>query len=65
MPPSPGTVTAPLEHSSQLTAKQANTFMQKIIRVFDEETSGMPADGKAKRRMQQYDLFGARRTVQW
>ena len=54
-----------MEQSSQLTAAQANVLMQKIIRSYEEETSGMPADGKAKSRMQQEDLVAARRTVQW
>ena len=54
-----------MEHSSQLTAAQANVLMQKIIRSYEEETSGMPADGKAKNRMQQEDVIAARRTVQW
>ena len=54
-----------MEHSSQRTAAQANVLMQKIIRICAEETSGMPADGKAKSRMQQEDLIATRRTVQW
>ena len=39
--------------------------MRNIIRSYEAETSGMPADGKAKSRMQQEDLVAARRTVQW
>ena len=59
-------MTAPLEHNPQLTTKQANVLMQKIIRTFEEETGNMPADGKAKSRMQlPEDLIAARRAVQW
>ena len=39
--------------------------MHKIIRSYEDETSGMPADGKARRRMQHEDMIAARRTVQW
>eukprot|EP00974_Lingulodinium_polyedra_P020735 2007037-Lingulodinium_polyedra.AAC.1 len=62
----PGAVTAAVEHNSQLSTKQANILLQKIIKSYEEETSSVPAEGKSKSRMQlPEDVIAARRTVQW
>ena len=61
----PGTHHRTLQYSPTLSSDQAIILLQKVIRSFEEETSCMAVEGKAKCRMQLEDLQAARRTVQW